>query len=390
MKKVLFVIPGLGHGGTNRSLKNLLGRLGETNMQVEILALHGEGVYYDDFRKYLQKSVQPLTEALGTFDKRGKNEPLLSYLKRFYWKLIYIGVYRSSNKKIYAAVGKRLKKMQYDVVVAFQEAMATELAAYISAPEHIAWVRCDYKNYMMRKATYEDQEDIYARFNKIICVSDYTGQVFKDIYPNLKDRVLSIHNIIDDEAIGAAAREPIVDERFSKAEITFISIGRFTPEKRFSEIPAMAAYLKANKIPFKWYIIGDGGTEKPAIINCIKENNVMDSIILLGEKKNPYPYIAQSDILVCPSYTEACPNVVNEAKILHVPVVAADFASAPEFVQHGANGLIVPIEEMAETLLRLYRDKMLLANIRDGIADFVYDNAEIEAKIRNLITGASE
>ena len=385
MRKVLFIIPGLEHGGTNRSMKNLLGRMDYNDIQIEILSLCSSGIYYNDFEKHLQKEIQPITEALLTFGRRRSYESILSYLQRLWWKFVYIGFFKRSNDKIYTLLGRRLQKMNYDVVIAFQEGIATDVGAHISAHTHIAWVRCDYANYVQKKPCFKSEEALYSKYDKVICVSQYTARVFGEFYPGLHERILPIYNMIDTDSIVKLANSEIDDECFLKANMTLVSIGRFAPEKRFTAIPAIAGCLKKAGILFKWYIIGDGGTEKSKIVEKIQENNVQDCLILLGAKKNPYPYIAQSDILVCPSYTEACPNVVNEAKILHVPVVAADFPSAYEFITHGENGFIVPVEEMANLLIDLCEKKEMLKKVKDGISGFVYDNHQIEKQIHELI-----
>lgn len=390
MKRVLFVIPGLDHGGTNKSLKNLLGLMDSSGIQVQILALHAAGPYQKDFEQYLLPSVQAMTEAFGTFEKKNGNEPCLAFLQRLWWKLIYVVIYRRVDERLCAAVGRRLKYAKFDTVVAFQESTATVLSAHIPALKRIAWVRCDYKNYLKQRQSRESEENIYIRFDHVICVSEFTAEVFRTFYPGLADRVLSIHNMIDTKAIQSAALESIEDARFRKAAFTLVSVGRFAPEKRFAEIPAMAAYLKKRGIPFVWYIIGDGGSEKAAILNNLEKEKVSDRVILLGEKMNPYPYILSSDVLVCPSFTEACPNVVNEAKILHVPVVAADFPAAKEYIENDVNGIIAPIEQIAPVLAKLFSDKQYYKRLKDGISTFEYDNEEIKKRIEHTIYGETK
>jgi glycosyltransferase involved in cell wall biosynthesis len=46
-------------------------------------------------------------------------------------------------------------------------------------------------------------------------------------------------------------------------------------------------------------------------------------------KKNPFPYVAQSDIYVCSSNHEGFPNAVLEAMALHKPVISADCKTGP-------------------------------------------------------------
>ena len=99
-----------------------------------------------------------------------------------------------------------------------------------------------------------------------------------------------------------------------------------SPQKRFSEIPAIADKLRNSGCSFKWYILGGGNTynEYDKLVQNIKNKHIEDFVICLGEKLNPYPYIAHSDLVVNTSYIEACPRVVIESKIIKTPVVCAD------------------------------------------------------------------
>lgn len=74
---------------------------------------------------------------------------------------------------------------------------------------------------------------------------------------------------------------------------------------------------------------------------------------LMGSRVNPYPYIQSADVLVIPSSYEACPRVVAEAHILKVPVISADYSSAPEFVHHGIDGFVGTIDEQSHFIIEM-------------------------------------
>ena len=57
--------------------------------------------------------------------------------------------------------------------------------------------------------------------------------------------------------------------------------------------------------------------------STVQAMDAQDSVILAGYQANPYPYIAASRFLVCPSFTEGLPVVGMEALCLGIPVVAA-------------------------------------------------------------------
>ena len=106
-------------------------------------------------------------------------------------------------------------------------------------------------------------------------------------------------------------------------------------------------------IKFKWFIIGGGNAELMSITRRkIKEYALENYLSLLGMKDNPYCYLKQSDLLVSTSSTESCPYVVNEAKILHIPVVSNNYPSAYELIDENC-GIIVSIDEMPNTLISL-------------------------------------
>lgn len=381
MKHILFVTPSLRHGGTNRSLWNFLNTQTKGDYTVDILAMEHYGPYWEKFNQFnllpknkLLASLFPFTDATG-----------VNRLVEIYHKLLFKTIFFGNRRRLLRAVAQHFDSEKYDVVVAFQEGLASEFVSYLPAKKRIAWVRCDYSNYL-RLAKRSDESAIYDRFDHIVCVSKYTAGVFSSHYPHLNDRVHSIYNIIDTAGIIETAKHPITDRRFITDKFTFISVGRMDAVKRFAYIPRIARHLKDNGCDFRWYIIGSGGTEETRVQQAIADCGVEEQVILLGSKNNPYPYIAAANILVCPSRTEACPNVINEAKILHVPVVAADFPSAAEFIEHGINGEIVSIDLIAESLFRLYTDAAYYQELKDGISSFAYDNTVIHRQLDNLLT----
>jgi glycosyltransferase involved in cell wall biosynthesis len=80
---------------------------------------------------------------------------------------------------------------------------------------------------------------------------------------------------------------------------------------------------------------------------------------LVGEKENPYPYMANCDIYVQPSLTEAHCVAVEEAMALCKPIIATDIASFQEqinqekmglLVDASSTGLVRGIEKMIENI----------------------------------------
>jgi glycosyltransferase involved in cell wall biosynthesis len=60
-----------------------------------------------------------------------------------------------------------------------------------------------------------------------------------------------------------------------------------------------------------------------------KALKIKDKVAFTGVKKNPFPYVAASDVYVCSSNHEGFPNAVLEAMALKKPVISADCKTGP-------------------------------------------------------------
>jgi len=383
MKKILLVLPSFQHGGTVRSARSFVEKNNDEEFEIDVFCMQRVGEFESYFKKcnILNENVE-----LASFISLSVVFSGYSFLKKIVSLFYYFKSKVFGRKKdvIFSKVAKKIaKKKKYDCVLAFQEGLATEFTSYIPIEKKIAWVRCDYSRYY--KMVNVDESNIYKKFTSIICVSKYTANKFIEYIPSVKEKVYSIYNLIDFESIINDSKKEITDDRFDNSVFTMVSIGRMDPVKQFTKIPIISKMLVENECEFKWYIIGDGGKEKEEVIKLINDYKLQNYVYLLGAKENPYSYIKKSDLLVCLSSSEACPNVINEAKILHIPILSNTFPTVFEFVINEYNGILCEIEDMHVTIKELINNKNSLNIIKENIKDFVYDNEQIMTDIYNLI-----
>ena len=74
-------------------------------------------------------------------------------------------------------------------------------------------------------------------------------------------------------------------------------------------------------------VLGDGSFDEDR--KLAKDLGIEDCVKFLGVKKNPFPYIAASDLFALPSNHEGFPNALIEAMALGKPVIAADCKTGP-------------------------------------------------------------
>jgi len=381
-KKILFVLNTLSVGGVTSSLSSIYEEL-ENKYSICILPLNYDDGYELNFTKALLPRYRELDAYHCTFANSKKSDRFfkrfIKYIKRL--SIIFNWDYeRFISKKTIKSIEK---KYDFDLILSFQDGASTNFCQYFKNPNKITWIHCDYTQLYAGR----EEELLYKKYLKVVCVSKYTAQRFVDKYPTLSDRTTHIYNIIDINRINFLSKALVNDNRFLINRFTIISMGRIVPLKRFSSIPFIARALKDSKVVFNWYILGPDfdKDELEKINKGINELNVADCVKWLGNKPNPYPYLKAADLYVSLSTTEACPMVFNEARILDVPIVSTNFGSSFEFIENGKNGIISPIEKIEKVITELIKDKSFYGYLKTNTSKFKIDNTQIINSITELL-----
>lgn len=382
MKKnrIIFVTQDLAVGGGTSSLSSLYSLIkNHYNIKVILLSNIGEAkVSYKDCIIYPSFWV---------------NNYYKDYGKSKGFEKLCIGIVKIIGK-LYNSIGlvfeKSLVRSYFntinssDFVISFGEGAATTFCQHIKDKPKAAWI-----HYEVSKNPYSNKmEKLYSNFDKIVCVSDIIAEGFENIYPNLANKTIGIHNIIDVERIARMSKDHIL-EIFDNTKFNIICIGRLSYVKRFPEIPKIASELKGMGLKFQWRILGPecDESEKKRIIENIRKYNVADCVEWLGNKSNPYPYLAKSDLFVILSTTEACPMVITEARVLNVPIVSTDFCTSYEFINNDVDGLIRPLEQIANTIKTVLTDERLKNSLRQYSSKRVDNNKEAVRRFNSMIIG---
>ena len=120
-----------------------------------------------------------------------------------------------------------------------------------------------------------------------------------------------------------------------------------------------------------------------------KWQQLQEEVELLGAQENPDPYIAHSDMLVQCSLFEGKSIVLDEAKILGIPIIATEYPTVRDQVTENKEGLIVPItpEGLADGIEKMIRDAALRESIAKYLLEKDYGNTAELKKYLELIDG---
>lgn len=276
---------------------------------------------------------------------------------------------------------------EYDLAINFIGLMNI-VRDKVRSKKKLTWIHTDYSQI----SVYPELElSVWDSFNHVVSISEDVTKTFLEVFPSLKNKILEIENILSPEFVrqrgDLMSRQEIVSEMSVEDNcLILLTIGRYSPQKKLEEIPAICRGIIEGGVEVRWYIIGYGGSDE-YIRREIEREEMQDRVFLLGKKSNPYPYIKACDWYIQPSRYEGKSVVVREAQMLCKPVIVTNYPTAPSQIRHREDGVIVPMDipncvaNMVETL----KNNTLKSSIVEYLRTHDYGNMYEVEKIYRLI-----
>lgn len=177
---------------------------------------------------------------------------------------------------------------------------------------------------------------IYKKSDLIIVNSyDFKKEIFEKF--NLKS--ICIYNPIDKNNIINKSILPIKNPFKKKKSLKIINIGRLVDQKDHLTLLKSINTLK-NILNLEVIILGRG-VNKPKLKQYIYKNNLKKIIKIIDFKKNPYPFIKHSNLMVLTSKYEGLPNVLLEGIVLKKFIISSNCPTGPrEILDNGKGGFL--------------------------------------------------
>ena len=240
--------------------------------------------------------------------------------------------------------------MEYDLAIDYHgygHFLGVFMANKIKAKKYIMFIHDERLNWL------KNVRSVLPKYAGFFCVSKRSKNRIEELYPDAKRKTFLFYNIVDKDKIFNKANE-VQSEIPDGRNNVIVSVGRLEEEKGFDVAISAAEILNQNGVDFCWYIVGNG-SKHLELQGMINAKGIADKVFLLGEKKNPYPYIKRADIYVQPSRYEGYVLTVCEARILKKVIVASNLESIREQVISGVNASLVEISpnEFSKEIERL-------------------------------------
>ncbi|HAT4110849.1 glycosyltransferase [Clostridium perfringens] len=387
MKSILFMLINMNIGGTEKALINMLHELQKEKYKVTVLLLEKYGGFLDQIPDWVE--VKYLSEYKNL--KKYINEPPKKNVKELLSKKEYINAFNlflsyciSKLKDDISYYYKYLLtdvsdlEEEYDIAVAYAGPMdfiTYFVANKIRAKKRVQWIHFDISKIGFNKRF---AENMYSKFDKIFVVSEEGKNKLNLLIPSLSDKTEVFFNIISSTLIkNMAENEEGFNDNYNGIRI--LTVGRLSREKGQDITISVLEKLIKQGYEVRWYCIGEGNMRKE-LEDMIKNKNLQDNYILLGSKRNPYPFMKECDIYVQSSRHEGYCITLAEARCFNNPIITTNFIGANEQIIHEKNGLICECNEneIYKAIKKIIGDKEVIFKLENENIDTVIEIRKID------------
>lgn len=345
MIKILFFIETLEVGGAETVLQNLVNHMDQTKFNITV-----QTVWPSEASSLLAPGIRYKT----TYQSKSSFNQLR---------------YRLEAE---AGLTYRLHiKDDYDIECAFLEMGSTKIMAASTnkMAKKLAWVHCDLmKAFPNPDAFATKAAPWYAKYDRIICVSQVVKDSFDKVFQNRFDSTV-LHNVIDDRSIREKALLAPQHGK-EKRRFTVLAVGRLTAPKNYLRLLRTHKRLLDDGLAHDLWILGDG-PDRGMLEAYIVEQHLQDSVWMPGFVENPYPFMREADLLVCSSNYEGYSTFVTEGIILGRPIITTEVSGMRELLGDSEYGLIAENDDEAFYLgmKQMMTDRSRLARYAEKAAE---------------------
>lgn len=150
--------------------------------------------------------------------------------------------------------------------------------------------------------------------------------------------------------------------------------------------------IQSENARMNFHLVGSELT--PGELELLREkitDNHLEQVVKLlppvsGDEK--IALFQNADIFIYPSFHEGVPMAVLEAMASGLPIIATRVGGLPDVVKDGENGLLIDAgqpQQLADALLKLYRDEGLRKSMQAASIQIVRDRFSLDQHVINLV-----
>ena len=387
--RVLIVCSNLGIGGFQRSLVSLLNCIDYERYQIDLCLFSRGGV----FEKYIPEQVTFLNNIIpsGYYDRFPRCIFRLIRDRKFSFALyrmlgIVCSMFDKGNGFVIANKHLPIIDGDYDVVVDYNgQQLLYYICDKINAKRKITFFHSDYSKW---DKYYKTDKKYFNAVDAIVTVSDLCVKSMLSYFPEQKNKIFKIENIISPRTVVYDDSDQTFDDGFEG--IRLITVARICLGKGIDLAEKATEILEEKGYCFRWYWIGPTYSDAKGIYNRIIKNE-KSSIRFIPPVSNPYRFMHDADILVSPTRFEGKSVTIEEAKVLNIPVVTTNYSTVYDQIVDGETGLITDMnpDSIAKGIMKLIDEEELYDHIKETQKKTCLGNEYEARKLEMIIDGSS-
>ena len=304
--KILIAVPSLECGGLERNVSNLCNYINTDKFDVVLLVINNANPFYNISNAAIkiidlqQKQIRNSIFLLQKIAKQEKPDIIISTANHL--NLLF-AIFRWM-------FGKKVK------IIARESSIVS-----------INTKRAKQHNLYNRLL-----KIFYKKLDLIVCQSQYMKEDLLKHYNVDEEKTFIIYNAVEVPSINLSA------EKNANDNAQFITVARLSEEKGIDRIIRALAHVKKQ---FTYTIIGEGAMRK-SLEEMITHSALPSEIKMPGARNEPFSIVSNPDLFLMGSHYEGFPNVLLEANVLGIPVVAYDAPGGiSEVITNMENGILV-------------------------------------------------
>ena len=392
MKTIVISSGDLTMGGLQKILVEYLKLIDKNKYRIVLLIANDYGkknLFLEEIPKNVEIQFVRPYNLVSKIAELSKNRKILNrlLLKR----------YRYRSKRVFKSIFlEKLSKLgKIDLIIDFDGGLKSVLNN-LKAEKKIIWIHSSIRKHKQdNKSKISRYGEELKKYDKIIAICQEMKEEIKELYPSLSHKIEYIYNPLDCNNIIEQGNENIEKMTSYEKELIesdyFLAISRLDAvQKDFETLIEGYLILKNKGIKERLYIIGEGDG-RVKIEKMIEEKKLVEDVILLGQKQNPYVWIKHSKLFIHSSRYEGLPTVLLEALMMDKFIVSSNCPTGPtEILTNPKAGELFNVgdaNQLAEKVLKVLYDKdyqkELLKNIQLKKKEF--ELSEITEKFHKTI-----
>jgi len=308
-RRICHVLTTLGFGGVETRMRVLARAFKGRERAITFVALNGGGAAEVELRALgfdvLCLGAKPSVYSVGTLIN------LTATLRRLRPDVVHA---HGAEANFHALIAGRLA------------GVPVRIGEEIGVPAHSAVGRFVFKQ-------------AYASASRIVAISNVVKLAIERMGEAQGNKIVVVEN-----PVRSIAPEPVADRPTGRLRLGYI--GRLVEWKEVSNVLHALATLRDRGTHYEFWVVG-AGVERQALEQLTEQLGLAEFVRFFGFKDRPEDYVAACDLFILPSNDKEgfCMALV-EAMAAGTPAVSTAVGIAPEVIEDGKNGWLVPPQDI--------------------------------------------